>query len=208
MPPPPPPPHTQSPNAPHPNAFFNTVLNNPQAASSNTPPRPARPSEPSGFSATQRGLQARGKTHSGLAAVKSAESYEQRQRREEAASILESVEMLIWYAASRNEVPYPRFLFPQSQPPFHAQLCAPLHCKNGPKLMTSSRIQSLAQTRKHYQDIVYGLSKTDDVAWEDEWDVPVQERVRSGSESPKPGSKGKETAAKGKKRASLEPGPG
>ncbi|KAH7359883.1 hypothetical protein BKA66DRAFT_471790 [Pyrenochaeta sp. MPI-SDFR-AT-0127] len=168
MPPPPPPPHTQSPNALHANTFFNTVLNNPQAASSNTPPRAARPSEQSGFSATQRGLQARGKNYNGPAAVKSAESYEQRQRREEAACILESVEMLIWYAASRNE--------------------------------------SITQTRNHYQNILYGVANTEDVAWEDEWDVPVQERVRTEAESPRAAGKAKESAGKGKKRVSLGQG--
>jgi hypothetical protein len=85
----------------HPN-FLTTVLN---------PPAPAPP-----FSAAQRSLQARNKAYNnhGAASAASAaekekereeaESYEVRQRREEAGRILEREEMLIWWSQARNEV--------------------------------------------------------------------------------------------------------
>ncbi|KAJ4369173.1 hypothetical protein N0V83_006257 [Neocucurbitaria cava] len=105
----PPPPNTPAPNQQQQsgNTFFNTVLNNP----SSTAPHPSAPrnrqTEPSSttaaFTPTQRSLQARNKLYNVSPGSKSAESYEQRQRRDEAACILESTEMLIWYAAARNE---------------------------------------------------------------------------------------------------------
>ncbi|KAI2484145.1 hypothetical protein Ptr902_03085 [Pyrenophora tritici-repentis] len=70
------------------------------------------------FDETRRGLQARGKNYnigSGMsgAAIKggmgiggivgSAKQYEERQRRDEAVAVLESEEMVMWIAASRNE---------------------------------------------------------------------------------------------------------
>lgn len=109
---PPPPTPTQS-YAPNPTAnFFNTVLNPNALPTSTTPPRPARPFEPQApqaFTATQRSLQARNKnynTSSSPRREREAESYESRQRREEASRILESTEMVIWLSNARNEVCY------------------------------------------------------------------------------------------------------
>ncbi|KAH7090585.1 hypothetical protein FB567DRAFT_520182 [Paraphoma chrysanthemicola] len=123
---PPPPTPTQS-YAPNPNtAFFNTVLNPhasniPASATTTTPPRSARPFDAQAqqgvFSAAQRSAQARNKNYnsslagSGTASAgigsakkeREAESYETRQRREEAGRILESMEMLIWLSNARNE---------------------------------------------------------------------------------------------------------
>ncbi|KAF2036366.1 hypothetical protein EK21DRAFT_49581, partial [Setomelanomma holmii] len=60
-----------------------------------------------GFSALQRNLQARGKAYNIAGGSgkkeKEAESYESRQRREEASRILQSTEMVIWYSNARNE---------------------------------------------------------------------------------------------------------
>ncbi len=124
-PPPPPPNPPQQQSATTPNPFFNTVLNNhptpstPAGASGSssttTPARNNAPRPTSGateqttttaFSATQRGLQARGKAYNSELGERNrgAESYEERQRRSEASAILESAEMLIWYAGSRGEV--------------------------------------------------------------------------------------------------------
>jgi hypothetical protein len=55
------------------------------------------------FSTTQRSLQARNKEYNILGRDKG-ESYETRQRREEAGRILESTEMVIWWSAARGEV--------------------------------------------------------------------------------------------------------
>lgn len=129
---PPPPTPTQS-YAPNPNtAFFNTVLN-PNAAppsTAATPPRPARPFEAQtqqAFTAAQRSAQARNKAYniSGKK-EKEAESFEARQRREEAGRILESMEMLIWLSNARNEVIFPSSsLFPyfSNLPPINVCPC-------------------------------------------------------------------------------------
>lgn len=110
----PPPPTPTQPYAPNPNTnFFNTVLNPnaiPTTTPTATPPRPVRPFEPQpqqAFTATQRSLQARNKNHNTAGSPrreKEAESYEARQRREEASRILESTEMMIWLSNARNEV--------------------------------------------------------------------------------------------------------
>jgi hypothetical protein len=81
--------------SPQPNGYLNTVLN--------TPPRAGHSVAPT-FSATQRSLQARNKDFGAVG--KKEESYEVRQRREEAARILESAEMLIWWSSARNQVNY------------------------------------------------------------------------------------------------------
>ncbi|CAO2651266.1 Nn.00g095630.m01.CDS01 [Neocucurbitaria sp. VM-36] len=102
-----PPPNSPAPYQ-QPSTFFNTVLNNPSAAqpSALPPPRSRQPEHSSTtttFTPTQRSLQARNKIYNVSPGSKGVESYEQRQRRDEAACILESTEMLIWYAAARNE---------------------------------------------------------------------------------------------------------
>jgi hypothetical protein len=94
----------------HPNPFFSTVLN-PQppagpsdpASASNTPPRARNQQRPAqqGFTAEQRSLQARNRP---FASPADAESQASRLKRADAANILDSVEMLIWYANARNEV--------------------------------------------------------------------------------------------------------
>ncbi|KAF2654093.1 hypothetical protein K491DRAFT_492290 [Lophiostoma macrostomum CBS 122681] len=149
---------------PQPNPYFSTILNpapsNPSpppptttpsaidpTSTTCTPPRPSpsisttkRPL-PS-FTSTQQSLQARAKPFTSLSpsATLSNESYESRQRRHNAANILDSVELLIWYSGARNE--------------------------------------SIAQTRTHYQNVLLGLSDEGERLWREEWDVPVEERVR------------------------------
>lgn len=102
------------PASPQPSAFLNTVLN--PHSHTTTPTRPVRAfdlsqrvAQPPTFLATQRSLQARNKEYNVFG--RKEESYEIRQRREEASTILESTEMLIWWSAARNEV---RRLLPQS----------------------------------------------------------------------------------------------
>ncbi|KAF2829852.1 hypothetical protein CC86DRAFT_367773 [Ophiobolus disseminans] len=83
-----------------------------------TPPRPPRPFDtPSAptFSTAQRSAQARNKPYN-LSDKKAAEidarRYEERIKREQAARILESSEMLIWYSNARNEsIPQTRQYF-------------------------------------------------------------------------------------------------
>jgi hypothetical protein len=115
----PPPPHQPQPTTHQPpqpsSAFLSTVLNpnsnttstSSTSPSSSTPPRPARTTAherpPKVFSTTQRSLQARNKEYNILGRDKG-ESYETRQRREEAGRILESTEMVIWWSAARGEV--------------------------------------------------------------------------------------------------------
>jgi len=64
--------------------YFTTVLNPPPA-----------------FTPAQRLLQARGKPFTDTV---EGESYEAHQKREQAAKVLENVELLIWYSNARNEV--------------------------------------------------------------------------------------------------------
>jgi len=98
---PPPQPHHQQP-AP----YFNTILNNPPA-STTTASRPPPPHPSSAFTPAQRSAQARYKEWTSSSGSghpsRSAESYEQRQERDKAACILDSSEMLMWFAAARNE---------------------------------------------------------------------------------------------------------
>ncbi|CBX93100.1 predicted protein [Plenodomus lingam JN3] len=114
--PPPPTPHASPPLNQTP--YFSTVLNNPPTANNPSSPSPrSRPqprpapdsssSSSSHFTAGQRNAQARHKewtcsSGSGQTS-RNAESYEQRQERDRAATILDSVEMLMWFAAARNE---------------------------------------------------------------------------------------------------------
>ncbi|KAF2257044.1 hypothetical protein BU26DRAFT_513767 [Trematosphaeria pertusa] len=178
----PPPPNTPQSNAnanPNPpptnaSAFLATVLNPPTTAS-RTPPHLRMSSNRGGqseFTATQRSLQARNKPYEGAAATREGEAYETRQRREEAASILQNLEMLIWYSSARNE--------------------------------------SLSQTRHHFQNVVLGVDRDDDIQWLEEWEVPPERRVRKDGEdtvmgggsgsSPARSAKGKERE-KGKRKA-------
>lgn len=109
--------------------YLSTVLNHPATIPSHaapaqttphgsTPPRPRQPStqlQPGAasahaapFTAAQRSAQARGKPFdtpgaSGRARATSPESFASRQRRDEAAAILDSQEMLLWFSAARNE---------------------------------------------------------------------------------------------------------
>ncbi|KAL6710806.1 hypothetical protein ACN47E_007863 [Coniothyrium glycines] len=169
MPPPPPQPHA-------PNAYLNTILNNPSSnPSSPSPLRSRRPADPPHhpFTSTQRSAQARSKDWSTGPSSTAArdpkrkhgalpETYEQRQLRDEAAYILDSSELLIWYAAARHE--------------------------------------SIPQTRRHYQNVLLGLLNTDEVVWREEWEVET-ETQGPGVGSPARSGKGKERD-KGKKRVS------
>ncbi|KAL5375475.1 hypothetical protein DPSP01_011173 [Paraphaeosphaeria sporulosa] len=70
---------------PHNQQYFKTMLN------SNSPAQ---------FTDAQRSQQARGKSYATKAA---GEPYEARAKREQAAQILESVELLVWHSNARNE---------------------------------------------------------------------------------------------------------
>jgi hypothetical protein len=97
------------PPSPQPNAFLSTVLNPHTHNATTTPPRNRafdQPPRAPTFTAAQRSLQARNKEYNVVG--KKEESYETRQKREEAARILESTEMLIWWSAARNEVSHAR----------------------------------------------------------------------------------------------------
>ncbi|KAF1929203.1 uncharacterized protein M421DRAFT_4372 [Didymella exigua CBS 183.55] len=153
--------------------YLSTVLNDSNAlipshaagapAATNTPPR-ARPSStlsttqpqtqaqhPS-FTPAQRSAQARGAP---FADRREAESYAGRARRDAAAAVLESQELLIWYAAARNE--------------------------------------SVAQTRRAFQNVVFGVGP-DVVVWREEWEVKGRE---DGVGSPK--GKGRVREADGRR---------
>lgn len=69
---------------PHNQQYFNTMLN----------------SKPQ-FTDAQRSQQARGKPYASKSA---GEPYEARAKREQAAQILESLELLVWHSNARNEV--------------------------------------------------------------------------------------------------------
>lgn len=109
------------PPPPPPTSYLATVLNphtnpnqppNPHPNPHTSPPRTTHP-QPHPFTATQRSLQARNKPFN-LSSKKTsaeAESYEERQRREAASRVLESTEMLIWWAGVRNEVCYVDAMF-------------------------------------------------------------------------------------------------
>ncbi|KAI8934851.1 hypothetical protein NX059_008530 [Plenodomus lindquistii] len=110
--PPPPTPQTSPPLNQTP--YFNTILNNPSTTNPSSPSPRSRPTRPvpessssSNFSTAQRSAQARHKEWNSSGgsgrASRSAESYEQRQERDRAATILDSEEMLLWFAAARNE---------------------------------------------------------------------------------------------------------
>lgn len=123
------PPWSPAPNS----QYLSTVLNDPTTApipshaaggappsSTSTPPRPRQPSshfppqaqsrQPT-ITPAQRSAQARGKPYNEPTGPRTkinstlteAESYASRERRHEAAAILESQELLLWYAASRHE---------------------------------------------------------------------------------------------------------
>ncbi|KAF1358998.1 hypothetical protein EJ07DRAFT_121769, partial [Lizonia empirigonia] len=108
--------------------YLSTMLNHPAAIPSHaapapapphgtTPPRPRQPSTqlhpgpapapPGPFTAAQRSAQARGKPFDtpapGRTRPNSPESFARRQQRDEAAAILDSQEMLLWFSAARNE---------------------------------------------------------------------------------------------------------
>lgn len=88
----------------HNSHFLSTVLNPtpPAQAGSTTNPAPGSSStNPPAFTPTQQSLQARSKPYSSPTAE--AEHYETRQRRHEAAAILENVELLMWFSMTRNE---------------------------------------------------------------------------------------------------------
>jgi hypothetical protein len=53
------------------------------------------------FTEAQRSQQARGKSY---ASTSAGEPYEARQKREQAAQILNSMELLVWHSNVRNEV--------------------------------------------------------------------------------------------------------
>ncbi|KAH7122314.1 hypothetical protein B0J11DRAFT_437136, partial [Dendryphion nanum] len=87
--------------------YLSTVLNSTPSSPATTPKRLPHsnlnappPASSSAFTPAQQSLQARNKPfHS----PQNAESYEQRKQRAEAALILESVEMLLWFSSARNE---------------------------------------------------------------------------------------------------------
>ena len=73
---------------------------------------PSMSAPPNPFTPTQRSLQARNKAFDASAAA--AETYEQRQKRDEAHAVLQDVQALMWHAVARNEVRLP--LLPSRSP--------------------------------------------------------------------------------------------
>ncbi|KAF3048185.1 hypothetical protein E8E12_011112 [Didymella heteroderae] len=169
--------------------YLSTVLNDSTApipshtAGANPPPRPRqssalfKPGQPqSNITPAQRSAQARGKPFNepsrlGLAGTKAkptdAESYAERERRNEAAAILDSQELLIWYAAARNE--------------------------------------SVSQTRRWFQNVVFGVAQDQRVCKE-EWEVKGREGMYADvAASPKGKGKAREGRREGtpKKRYSA-----
>lgn len=69
---------------PHNQQYFNAIMS----------PNPR-------FTDAQRSQQARGKSYASSTA---GEPYEARRKREQAAQILESLELLVWHSNARNEV--------------------------------------------------------------------------------------------------------
>lgn len=75
---------------PHNQQYLDTVLNPGQSSI-----------QPAGFSSAQQSQQARSKPY---ASPTAGEAYEARRKREQAALILGSLELLVWHANVRNEV--------------------------------------------------------------------------------------------------------
>lgn len=93
-----------------PNPYFSTV---PNPQSPMTPTTPGHSAQ--AFARAQQSLQARNKP---FASPSMAESYEARQRRQQAVEVLESVELLIWFSVARNEVYIATPFLPASLSPF------------------------------------------------------------------------------------------
>lgn len=105
------------------------------------------------------------------------ESYEVRQKREQAGRILESTEMLIWWSGVRNEVS--NVYLPHNP---HSLVGVDAHACQ----------QSISQTRHHFENLVRGIEDLEgDVLWKEEWEVGDKERGVVGVGSPR-SVKGKE----------------
>jgi hypothetical protein len=142
------------------------------------------------------------------------ETYEQRRRRDEAAGILESTEMLIWFSAARNEVGFVRvsvrstgtsflLLFIRCRFPSRFTFLSILHATNYSrsefKTDVTAKWQSIPQTRQYYENIVLGIEDQGKVEWCEEWE---EESAWVGVASPR-SAKGKEKEReRGKKRVS------
>lgn len=73
------------------------------------------------------------------------------------------------------------------------------HCEDA--LLISPVVQSISQTRQHFQNVVLGLEDhAVGVFWPEEWEVPVAERITKDREraiaSPARSAKGKEKVKK------------
>ncbi|KAF2190640.1 hypothetical protein K469DRAFT_721540 [Zopfia rhizophila CBS 207.26] len=143
---------------PQQNPHFLTSILNPAPSSSH--PQPS-----SSASTTQRRNKPPTTISLSSSQTQQPETHESRQKRENAAQILESMETLIWYSNMRNE--------------------------------------SLSQTRRHFQYIVWGIEEEEgDVAWREEWEVPVGDRVKDGNEAASSSSDGSgKSKDKGKRRS-------
>ena len=149
------------------------------------------------FTPTQRALQARAKDHDtlepGSKRERDALAYEVRARREQAARILESGEMVIWWSGVRNEV----------------RTSEDGRGEGSRGMVTGVGLiigQSITQTRMYFQNVVWGVEEGD-VVWREEWDVDG-ERER-GVVSPRGKGSGKERERereKGKRRVSGKGG--
>ncbi|KAI4625560.1 hypothetical protein J4E80_002692 [Alternaria sp. BMP 0032] len=146
---------------------------------------------------TRKSIQARGKNWNSFSGEAQGRAWEERQKRDEAVSILESEEMLMWIAGVRNEV------------------CAATdHASwRGDRLLIRGWIQSVPQTRAFYRNIVLGLEQPP-ADWNDEWEVQgtgsgaAEGQSTIGSGSPARSGKGKERdIAKMRKRVSSGQGP-
>ncbi|ORY18681.1 hypothetical protein BCR34DRAFT_660046 [Clohesyomyces aquaticus] len=101
-----------------------------------------------------------------------ADSYEQRQARSQAAEILDSVELLLWYSSARNES------IPQTRRHFQNIF-----------LGLSESISTSPE-----QD------SPDSVAWKEEYEVPLEKLRKGVAPSPRGGASQRRTSAKGKEK--------
>ncbi|KAK8151125.1 hypothetical protein BC567DRAFT_213735 [Phyllosticta citribraziliensis] len=90
------------------------------------------------------------------------ETYEERQRRYNAARVLESNEMLIWWSTVRNEVSL-RLPFSSHCPQWAPPMPTKLTISRAPRASS----QSIPQTRLHFENQLAGFASDDS---EPEWD--------------------------------------
>lgn len=139
-----------------------------------SPASPAPPPASTTFTAHQRSLQARAKPYNAPESnPHSGPTHEQAQGRKNAREVLQNSELLFWYSIVRNE--------------------------------------SVAATRAHFENVQYGFDNVGDengglqegVVWREEWEVPVEERVRDRKKEKEKEKEKERKRRRGSGRASL-----